>query len=133
MFFIPAAIFATGAVTWPAFLLNNLLPVTVTQCQVLVLAHSTPAWLVGKSRLLCSACDSTHDCGQEEESKHNLSIKNGITKTTCRCNVGTHCHRIANTIIESLLPTGSACKMVIIKNRSNEGIGDNYLKITNEN
>jgi len=29
MFFIPAAIFATGAVTWPAFLLNNLLPVTL--------------------------------------------------------------------------------------------------------
>ena len=29
MFFIPAAIFATGAVTWPAFLVNNLLPVTL--------------------------------------------------------------------------------------------------------
>ncbi len=29
MFFIPAAIFANGAVTWPAFLINNLIPVTL--------------------------------------------------------------------------------------------------------
>jgi len=29
MFFIPAAIFANGAVTWSAFLVNNLLPVTL--------------------------------------------------------------------------------------------------------
>ena len=29
MFFIPAAIFATGAVSWGAFLINNLLPVTL--------------------------------------------------------------------------------------------------------
>ena len=29
MFFIPAAIFATGAVSWSSFLLNNLLPVTL--------------------------------------------------------------------------------------------------------
>lgn len=29
MFFIPAAIFATGAVGWPPFLINNLLPVTL--------------------------------------------------------------------------------------------------------
>jgi formate/nitrite transporter len=29
MFFIPAAIFANGAVTWPVFLVHNLLPVTL--------------------------------------------------------------------------------------------------------